>query len=748
MSPSKRSGRQPPPQNLSPRELGQRAFHAGRLDAAISAWQTIAHDPAVAQALAEALFRRALTTRATDPLADLRRAATLAPTDIRFPFHLGRLLHRANDLAGAAAQYRKVLAQKPDHSAAAKLLALVTLQQKSDADLADLPGMTPSLQAWIAPALAVLRRQLPPTNDGPLGVLWRGLGHLALGDPEARATLNDERTLPSGALEPLRRYYRGVAAAIGGNSAAALNLWQPIYDAGNRSPELEANIAALVLERLTALVEAGDGVAAGALALRWAGLPGNPAFDELRLLALDQAAGAAAAAGQWPQATALWEAARQILGNAQGLGSPRTILHNLALAYERQERWEEAAEAWRGLLRARTRKRTGSTADTAQDEARWAWVRTRIISCYRHAGRPDEAVAIFRQALKLDPNDHELRLQFADALLANEQERAAQNEIKRILEIEPYHPEALLRYANDLAERWQYDEAQRLVRELLTHHPDRADLRRRAADFFMSSGRQQCQYGYIEAAYQAFVEGERYQPDNPRFPLNQARMLNVLHRPADVAALVERALTVGGESTETWVLAIETWLMASKFDEARTLIARFERERTPSADDYLAIGLQIMATATPPPAFPMFGHIAPPRRPADTPGSQLALELLEKAVALRPDDMRILKAITTFLMLPRPDLARHFVERGAQQAPEDPELLMLLGVALSLSDKPTEAKTTLQHAIKLAQRVNRPDVSAQAQEFRRVVGTPMLRMLFSASLRGYGPVDTDGDFFD
>ncbi|MEI6181216.1 MAG: hypothetical protein WCP31_10705, partial [Chloroflexales bacterium] len=79
MSPSKRSGRQPPSRSLSPREIGQHAFQAGRLDAAINAWQPIMHDPAVARALAEAHFRRALSARAADPLIDLRRAAALAP---------------------------------------------------------------------------------------------------------------------------------------------------------------------------------------------------------------------------------------------------------------------------------------------------------------------------------------------------------------------------------------------------------------------------------------------------------------------------------------------------------------------------------------------------------------------------------------------------------------------------------------------------------------------------------------------
>ncbi|MEI7769872.1 MAG: tetratricopeptide repeat protein [Chloroflexales bacterium] len=739
----KRSGRQQPTADLGPRELGLRAFHAGRFDAAITTWQPLIRDPAVAHALAEAHFRRALTRHAADPIADLRRASLLEPADLRFQLHLGRLLHRAGDLAAAANHYSLVLSREPGNIAAAKLFALLTLEQRSDADLSGLPGMSPALHAWAAPALAVLRRQPPPADESPLGTLWRGLGQLALGSPDARATLSDERALPTLALEPLRRYFRATAAALAGDTDAALRIWERIYDSGERPPGLEERLATLLLERLAALLDSGPVAAAGDLALRWANLSGGAAFDELRLLALSRAAAEAAAAGAWPKAAQLWEAARQVLGHAQGLGSPRPILHNLALAYERQERWEDAADAWRALLRTRARKRAADVSE-AQEEQRWAWVRSRIISCYRSAGRPDEAVTVFRQAIKLDPNDLDLRIQLADALLANEQERASQNEIKRILEIDPHHPEALLRQVEHLSEHWQFAEAERLVRELAERNPDRADLHRRVAAVFMQHGRELSQYGNFQAAYNAFVEGERYGPNDPHFPLNQARMLRAMRRPVDTGALIERALTVAGESVETWLLAIETWVMADKLDEARALIDRFERERAPSAEDLTNLGIHLMSSALPPPT-PAFFALAAPPKPVDTPSTRLALEVLDKAVALRPDDPRILKSITSFLMLPRPDLALRFAERLVQQAPDDPEALIVQGVVFGLSNKTSEAKTTLQRAAKLAQRLGRPDLHAQAEDLRRVVGTPMLRMMFTQTIMD--GIDEFDEFF-
>lgn len=744
MPKSNRPGRKGQPASLGPRELGLRAFHAGRLNEAIAAWQRIAAgDPAVTRALAEAHFRRALSRADADPTADLRRAAELAPSDPRFTFHLGRVHHRAGDAVSAESYYRATLAREPGNQAAARLLALLTLERDDSAVLDTLPGMTPELRARVAPAQAIMRGKQPPADDSALGAFWRGLGQLAAGGRGARTALGDERPLPAQALHTLRRYYRAAAAAQAGDTAAALKGWQQLYQEGARPPLLEANLAALLHERLAALVAAGELAAAGDLALQWAELAGSPAFDELRLQALDRAAHTSAASGEWAAAADYWDAARQILAGAQGLGSPRPILHNLALAYERIEMWEEAADAWRALLRTRARK-----GGDQQDAQRWAWVRARIIECYRHAGRPDEAVAVFRQALKADPSDLDLRIQLADALYANDQERAAHNEILRILELDPDHPEALLRKATHLTERWQFDEAEQIARRIAERHPERADLRRSVAEIFLHHGREHSQYGHYEAAYQAFVEGERYAPDNPRFPLNQARMLGLMRRPVDTAALIERALSVGGESTETWSLAIETWAMADKLKEAMALIERFERERDPGAQDYVAVGMQLMTRALPPPPPMLFGGLGPPPKPVNTPWTALALELLEKAVDLSPDDKRIPMSIASMLMLPRPDLARPFAERAVQHDPDDPEALILLGLVLGLGDKSAEAKSTLQRASKLARSRGRPDLHEQAQEIRRVVGTPMLRMMLSAGLSGeLDELDELEDFF-
>src|SRR5207253_2828768 len=223
-------------------------------------------------------FRRALARGAgQDQVADLRRAVTLAPAELRYQYHLGLALHRAGDLAAAVQRYRTVLQRDAAWPGAGIALALATLEQDPQADLAALPGSTPAVRGALAPVQALLQGTMPASRgDEPLERLWRGLG----------------------------------------------------------------------------LVRAGDAAAREAL-----------------IQAVDRPAHAAAATGDWAQATALWERARQVASSGTGLGSPRPLLHNLALAYEAQERWLEAAEAWRAMLRTRPRRRSQSTKVQATEHA-------------------------------------------------------------------------------------------------------------------------------------------------------------------------------------------------------------------------------------------------------------------------------------------------------------------------------------------------------------------------------------------
>src|SRR5215213_3496481 len=275
MPKSKRSSfrRAPPTTIADPRQRGLHAFQAGRFAEAITAWAPLAeHDPEARAALAEAHFRRALAGfSSAAALDDLRHA----PEQARYRFHLGRYLHQSGDLAAASAQYRAMLERDSSSASAAKLLALATLEQNPRANLAELPGFSSSIEHVFAPAQALLRGgTLPGGDESPVGHFWRGLGRIASGDTAIDA-LDDERPLPAPTLNTLRRYYRGVAAARAGDSATALKLWQHQPATGILPARLRENLVVLLLEQLTALLDAGDSAGAAALAQHSLGQPGN-----------------------------------------------------------------------------------------------------------------------------------------------------------------------------------------------------------------------------------------------------------------------------------------------------------------------------------------------------------------------------------------------------------------------------------------------------------------------------------------
>jgi tetratricopeptide (TPR) repeat protein len=408
------------------------------------------------------------------------------------------------------------------------------------------------------------------------------------------------------------------------------------------------------------------------------------------------------------------------------------------------------------MLRTRPRRKAAgqrAAEESALSDQQWAWVRTRIITCYQHAGRPDAALAVFRQIIKEDPSDLDVRVQLADALLANDQERAAENEIGRILQIDPQHVDALLRHAAFIDTHMRLPESEQIMRDLVARHPERADLRQLAGQHFLQHGRQYAEWGNLDTAYKAFVEGERYDPENYLLPLNQARMQIGRRTHEEIRTLVDRATALAGDQPEAFVKILETWVIADRIDEARALLDQLAGDQKLDAPAYVDIGLMMIMRTTPPPAplgmFPFLGAAPPPPpAPTDTPWTRLASELLDRAVAMRPDDVALRMAIASALLLSRPDLAGRHVAAAAQLAPDDPNTLILLGMVQGLNEQVREAKATLQRAAQLARKQGQRELAQQAHEMRQLVGTPMLRSMLQMSLMSAELGDLDDGFDD
>jgi tetratricopeptide (TPR) repeat protein len=683
-----------------------------------------------------------------EQVADLRRAATLVPGELRYQYHLGLALHRVGNLAMAIECYRTVLQHDAGRPGAGMMLALAALEQDAETDLAALPGSTPEVRQTLAPVQALLRSEMPaPEGDGPVERLWRGLGLLQAGDAGAREMLEDTRPLRSMQATAVRRYYQGVAAAQAGDLDEAMQAWQHLDEQGNRTPWLLQNVAAILPRYLREQSDQGDLERAVTTAQRSVSLAkSSPALGEAVVLALDRAAHAVAAAGDWARATALWEGARQVVSSSTALGSPRPLVHNLALANEAQERWLEAAEAWRALLRTRPRGRVGSktregVAETAAapadsspregalSEAEWTWVRGRVLECYKRADAPGEAVAVYRQAIRADPNDLELRLQLAEALLANEQDQAAINELQRLLQLDPQHIEAQFHLASAYMEQGAWYAAEQTLRRVLRQHPDHAEAQRHVARLLLERGQYLLGVGLDDAATPLFEEGQRLAPDEYQFPLNLARIAIGRRKLKGARTLLERALTLAAERPLAYLQAIECWTVANEIDAARAVLHRAEAALPLTSEFYLDLGLLLLKRSRPQPLLSPSGRSTPPAPPADTPWSRFAEEVLERAVELQPDDERLSEHVVDDLLELRPDLALRYAEEAARRAPDEPHRLMVLGLAQALNHRAAEAKDTLRRATGLARRQGDLILAQDIESFRRQVDNPLLPLM-------------------
>jgi tetratricopeptide (TPR) repeat protein len=447
------------------------------------------------------------------------------------------------------------------------------------------------------------------------------------------------------------------------------------------------------------------------------------------------------------------------VSSSSGLGSPRPLLHNLALAYEAQEQWLEAAEAWRAMLRTRPRKSAAkdpekAAAGRAADaqpadltEVQWAWVRKRVIECYKRAGAPGEAVTVFRQAIKADPDDLDLRLQLVDALLLNDQEQAAYNELQRILEIDPRHVEARLRLATLQSARREWLAAEATLRAVLAEHPEREDIRRQMAQLLLAHGLEQLQWGQLAPAARAFEEGRQFAPADHQFPLNLARVAIDQRKPERAKELIDQALELAGDQPLAYTQVVECWVVADKIDEVRAVLARAETALPATPDFYIGVGT-LLLHHTNRLAFPNpFAPPPPKPKAGDNVWVQLATEVLDRAVALKPDEPRLRLQIATELMQMRPDMALRYAEEGVRMLPDEPGALMLLGLLLGVNDRKREAKETLRRGARLARQQGNAELAQEIEGLRQQIDSPFLQYGLSLGSMFDDLDDDDDEFF-
>jgi tetratricopeptide (TPR) repeat protein len=716
---------------------GLKAFQSADYDRAIDAWERAAEqtpDRMPTAALAEAYFRRGLKhLRASDleaSLADLQHAAELEPGDPCYAHHLGLAAFRLGVLDRAIRSFAVARRGGTEFVArAAYPLALALLARGDDPSThAVWSALSEREQAMLRHATAFRRRPYDLPSDAP--TLWRALSALDGGDREgARRAL--ERVLGA-APTPLERsvahYYLGVLAAEAEHWEETARHWNVALAAGYDSPWLEENVAELyhrlAEDRLQGEdVEGALQAAAEALRLK----PGDSRLQELVSQAYQREAYQAASQSRWEAALDRWQEANEIGGSSFRLA------YNLALAHEHAEEWVMAGETWREALRRRPRRADHPDAITDEEVAR-LW--RRAAEAYDRAGEYEEAVDVYRQALKWNPDDLQTRMALAEGLLNDGRWIAAQNELDRILERDPDHIPALLRIGEAIAANeywWQRSAAPSYWRRVLELDPDNASARQSLVDFFQDQAEDWAHWGNYALAIEPLEQALELQPHNGRTLATLGTCYLGMDDEDRAQSYFERALAEDPQNLEVYHTILQGWLGQDDPDRAGETMARAEAaiEDVPSAFYISEAALCLQSDY-----------------------DELARPWLERAVATAPPGEPVLAMIGEMAMMAEaPDIAREYLERAIEANQARGLAYMVLGVLSVLTDHDLDAAN--KHW-RRAEQIARKEDDAALMERIDIARTffsapPGLLSLLGQGLFGPGGLDLDDldlDLFD
>ena len=497
--------------------------------------------------VAEVYFARALNSAGQARMDDLEKSVKLAPRNTRYRVHLAHALQQKGKVGKAITRYQA--ADEASREMRVGYLwcvaALEAGRPLPAVDLTPAEKNTLDVVQHLLSGNLKAARQIGPVLDGSPPV-WRALTQM-LAD-ETATPIEDLKTaittLNGTQAGGMTHYYRGVASLRAGDLDTA---WQALADArqcGYTSPWLEKNLGFLARARAIQRAEAGD----------WQGVinAGEPMLRTKDDHILAETVGLAhfhlgyeaAQSGDWATAARHWQAAWPYIGS-------RHLAQNLALALEQQEDWEGAAEAWRDMIRRRPRKKEHPDY---LDDNRVAGLWRHAAECYIRAGNPAEAVACLRNALRYTPDDIEMRREFSQALMDNEQFDAAENELNRILEKEPEDIETLVRLSQlyDTANRWRSNSmVPKLLERALELDPDHQEAREVLALHYIKQGRQYVEWGMYGQAAEQYRHGLEHLPDYTLLYVNLARVERRLGHEDEAREYVLQAYEAEPDRTRT-----------------------------------------------------------------------------------------------------------------------------------------------------------------------------------------------------
>jgi tetratricopeptide (TPR) repeat protein len=711
------------------RTRGSRYFHQGDYDQAIEVWERVRQqDPAMlpAASLAEAHFRRGLerlygTSPDTESgLNDLHQALELRPDDTCMTYHLGLAAQRSGDLPTAIAHYEKVRQGSGAFARrAAYPLALALLQQGTDPSTAPIWGdLTENEQAMLRAANTFRRR--PYTLDEKTPVLWQALVAIDNGKTEtARQNLTDFLAAsPTSDEAAIAHYYLGVLAAQREDWDTARKQWTFAHAQGYRSAHLSNNLGELyhrMAEERLVESDAEGALSAANEAARH--IPDDNRLPDVLSQAHQRMGYQAAAAGQWERAFEHWDQARDLDG-----GSFR-LAYNLALAHEKTEDFITAGEMWREALRRRPRKADHPDAIT-DEQVSLLW--KRAAEAYVKGGEYEEAISVYKQAVKWNPDSLETRMALVDGLVNDGRLWAAENELNRILEKDEKYIPALLRMGEVLAESgnwWYAGRAIRYWEQVLALEPGNVAARQSLYDYYIDLGNGSWEWSNYANAIEQYNQALRYKPNDGHALALIGGCYRWMGQEATAQSYMDKALQFGAQDLQTYQTIIHIWIDAEDNDRAWKVMQQAEANvKDIPSQFYFSQAIYAMEVNLD------FG------RP-----------WLDRGIELSPPDSDALTIAGQILALsPAIDVAQELLERALKAGQDVGRTTATLALLALRRGDPQTARRYLRDAEKIARKTRDPELDQQIQAARGLLDMPpdLLNMMLSSM--GSGILDGTG----
>lgn len=709
---------------------GLRAFKNGDYDSAIESWERVQRQtPSMTpQApLAEAYFRRGLqrlygaSPHPAAGLEDLRQATEVQPEEERFHYHLGLALQRQGDPAAALPIYQRLHTEDgPFSRRVAYPLALALLQTDGDpAQHAVWDELSPEEQALLEQRGQFRRRPYAVSDDAP--PLWRAVAALDDGELEA-AEGHLEAARAAGDLPEVVRYYQGVLAARRERWDRARRHWSQAAAQGFRTEHLILNLGESYHRLAEQRLKEGDSEGtrdAAREALRYK--PGKRNLEQLLSQAHQRLGYQAATAGQWDQAREQWQQAYELED-----GSFR-LAYNLALAYERDEEWLEAAETWRETLRRRPRRDDHPDAITDEQVA-LLW--KRAAEAYVREGEYDEAIHVYRQAVKYYPDNLDTRMALVDGLLDNGQLQAAENELERILQEHPDYIPALMRMGEVSASQgywWYAADAPRYWEKVLELDPQHHDARLSLFNYYLDLGQNQEHWGRSRDAEASYRQALSYLPDHPVGLVALGRLYLVHGDESGAREYFEHALEQDPRNLGAYNIIIGAWLGNDQPAEAWKLMRRAEAQLSDVPFQFYLSQADFCL------------HLGRP---------DLAAPWLERTIEVAAPEEAPLAAIGEMLVMGGSlDLAEDYLQQALRANEEPARVHMLLGIVHLRRGEERVGFRHFDKAERLARKLEDAELLEAIVVARQVYSMPpdMIQMMQSGLL----PFDlVDHELFD